>query len=93
MRKINRAMRHSTAWCLILLAFLSVGLISGCAQNPRIQYVSRACPQPPQRTAPFPADNLSPDVSIFSQVQALLMDREDRKADRLILTTALSTCR
>ena len=78
---------------LVGFAILAYALcISGCHAPPP-QYIPVPCKQPEDRTAPFPADNLSPAADIFTQVQTLLWDRQERKSDRLVLTTALKACR
>lgn len=88
LREFIRRVRVRIAIMLIILAFA----LEGCA-GPHVKYIPVPCKQPEERTAPFPADNLSPDADIFTQAKTLLIDRQERKSDRLVLTTALKACR
>jgi len=74
--------------------------LTGCAhQEPRIVTqqvrvpVAVAC-APKTSTAPaYAADNVPLDGTIFDLVQALLMDREQRRGRELELQAALAACR
>lgn len=84
---------------LSLAALLAIGL-AGCATpEPRVVTkevrvpvaVTCAPPMPPAPT--YAADAAPLDGTIFDLVQALLIDREQRKISELSLRAALEGCR
>ena len=77
----------------ILFAAAPLALAACSHPQPHTEYIIKKCALPPARSTPFPADNLSPDADIFTQVQAILADRQERKADRRELEAALEACR
>lgn len=77
----------------ILMAVVPVGLAACSHQPPHTEFIIQKCKVPVARSTPFPADNLSPDADIFTQVQAILADRQERIAERREREAAMEACR
>lgn len=71
------------------VAGISVILLGACA-SPKKEYVYVACPPPVVPEPEYP--KVKPEDGIFVRVQALLVERELRKAYEAELRAALGKC-